>query len=379
MQEINNIMMNQGGMVAGAANGSDMSPYSYFRPSGGFSWERPETMAPITPAPVAVETPATCEAKGMIYNSQTKLCEMPPPPPVRTRDDDGGGPPPPEATPWYKSTDWSTEGAESSVEKYFGKGAKVGSAIGSVIGGVVGGLPGATVGAYGMQVSNLATARAEIEIRKAMGDTAGAELLQKAIDDQIKASVGLGKADEVINAIFGSDGDMKVIDALVAAGIKVDKGLRDNALKDFLGQLSIIDKNLLGKFYGGQTPGVGLKAGDTTKLGGKVRTDKTMTQAQRNKIAADIKEKAKGKSAGRDLTGGGLEEAKKIIKSQSDDGPSAAEIAAARARTPTAKASTGTKTTEEAKAATASAVQKYGRATGGRATGGLVSRPKKKK
>jgi hypothetical protein len=67
------------------------------------------------------------------------------------------------------------------------------------------------------------------------------------------------------------------------------------------------------------------------------------------------------------------------VSSNRDPGPSGAEIAAARAQTPTAKASTGTKTTEEARAATASAVQKYGKATGGRATGGLVSRPKKKK
>jgi len=395
MNEINNIMMAQGGMVPAdpyqqqqmqytqpMAQGLDVggpvvqppavpeipqvSPYSSFTPSGNFSWENSVS---ITDTEVPVENEASCEARGLVYNLDTKMCEEPETPVIETPVVGGDDSSPssdqaPTATPWYENTNWSTEGVQSSIDKYFGKESKFGSGISSVIGGVLGGIPGAAVGRYGAQVANLSTARAEIEIRKAMGDTAGAEALQKAVDDQLKASAGLGKADEIVNAFFGSDGDMKVIEDLKAAGINVDSALRDDKLDAFLSNLSLSDKTRLQKFHN-FTPGKPVKA-----------------------VPTEDKKSVAGMPSGRmgfDPKGGGLEEAKRIKEQReqdsSDDGPSAAQIAAARAQTPTAKASTGTKTTEEARSSAASAAEKLGTglATGGRATGGLVSRPKKKK
>ena len=85
MQEINSIMMASGGMVSGAATGSFYSPPSGMtveeaittptRYTGGFSWEKPQAPLPLK-TPVT-ETPATCAARGMVYNPETKMCEMP--------------------------------------------------------------------------------------------------------------------------------------------------------------------------------------------------------------------------------------------------------------------------------------------------------------
>ena len=78
---------------------------------------------------------------------------------------------------------------------------------------------------------------------------------------------------------------------------------------------------------------------------------------------------------------GGVAAAKKIVATQKDnDGPTRAEKEAARATTKTTKSSTKEyKTQKEAKAATDKAVEKYGRATGGRAKGGFINKPKTKK
>jgi len=76
---------------------------------------------------------------------------------------------------------------------------------------------------------------------------------------------------------------------------------------------------------------------------------------------------------------GGVTAAKKIVATQKNkDGPTRAEKKAARASTPTAKASTGTSSKAEATTKTDKAVEKFGRATGGRAKGGLINKPKAK-
>ena len=182
MQEINNIMMNQGGMVAGAANGADFSFYkppegvsveeaitTPGRPGGGrytgeFSFEQPPapiTTAP-TPPPVVVETPATCEARGMVYNPETKLCEMPLPV-ARTDEDDGGEDEGEDSTTWmdnYNYTDFETLAQQTSAA-LDGPTTMLGSAAEFIFGGGV-------LGKFA-KASNAAQVAANIAILEAQG------------------------------------------------------------------------------------------------------------------------------------------------------------------------------------------------------------------
>ena len=106
LNEINSLMMNQGGMVPsdpyaqqqaqyqqpmsrGAAEGSDFSTPTRYR--GGFSdmTYNPQTYTPTpvvadvpgaggaSTAPVQVESPASCAARGMVYDQNTRMCRMP--------------------------------------------------------------------------------------------------------------------------------------------------------------------------------------------------------------------------------------------------------------------------------------------------------------
>ena len=97
-------------MAAGAANGTDMSPYnsnfSFYNPPGmsakeaistpnvyspNFSWETPAggTVIGTTESEVPVESEETCKARGLVYNPDTKMCEVPLPTVSPTRDDTG--------------------------------------------------------------------------------------------------------------------------------------------------------------------------------------------------------------------------------------------------------------------------------------------------
>jgi len=385
MNEIK-MLMNQGGMVAGADEGADFGQKFMTQPSvygGGFSFE--ETPGG-TPSGVSIADPELPTEAKTLYGPGGEVVTLTLPKdqqkydeliaqgytetqPVSKFNEDSDSTPSPtvESTSWYENTDWTD--ASKSADKYFGTGATFSSGVVGAVAGAVAGLPGMVAGKYGAQVSNLAVARAEVEIRKAIGDTAGAEILQKAIDTQLKSSSGLGLADKAIDSLFGSDGDMNLIKGLQAAGIEVDASLRDDDLDDFMKNLNEGNRNKLITKYGTGTakPPVTPAADKGTVAG--------MPSGRMDQFSRP------------DTKDAGLEEARRIKQQQDlarqsegrDPGPSGAEIAAARAQTPTVKASTGTKTTEEARAATASAVQKYGKATGGRATGGLVSRPKKKK
>jgi len=98
------------------------------------------------------------------------------------------------------------------------------------------------------------------------------------------------------------------------------------------------------------------------------------------------KEKKKKKTPVVKTGDGGVAAAKKIVADQKASGKvvsredKSGEREAARAATKTTKSSTKKYDTQkEAKAATDKAVEKYGRATGGRAKGGLINKPKAKK
>jgi hypothetical protein len=182
MQEINNIMMNQGGMVAGAANGADFSFYkppegvsveeaitTPGRPGGGrytgeFSFEQPPAPIATVPAPppVVVETPATCEARGMVYNPETKLCEMPLPV-VRADEDDGVEDEGEDSTTWMDSYDYTDFNnlAQQTSAALDGPTTMLGSAAEFIFGGGV-------LGKFA-KASNAAQVAANIAILEAQG------------------------------------------------------------------------------------------------------------------------------------------------------------------------------------------------------------------
>ena len=78
-----------------------------------------------------------------------------------------------------------------------------------------------------------------INVYNAMGPEFAdqAKIVQASIDSQLKNSKALGMADKAIDSIFGSDGDIKTIDALRNAGIDVDRSLRDEDLDEYLENL----------------------------------------------------------------------------------------------------------------------------------------------
>jgi len=393
MNEINSIMMAQGGMVPTdpyqqqqmqytqpMAQGLDVggpvvqppavpempqaSPYSS-TPSGGFSWE---DSVSITEPEVPVENEDSCKAKGKVFNEITGMCEEPETPVIETpvigSDDSDGPTPPPTGTQtegafgfgtFGQGVDWTDpeqamkfiDGEYTPIDPATRK-AVVGA--GMIIGGPLAFLSGAATTYDALE--DISSLRASVIIAKAYGNTAAEQHAQAKLEDY------LAQAPGIASGAFGNwtaSGHGKAGDLFKSLGV-----------------------NLSGDPEEWENQQEGLQ---------KLRDSSKEKEPVKAAPTGDKKSVA-GMPSGRmgfDPKGGGLEEAKRIKEQReqdsSDDGPSAAQIAAARAQTPTAKASTGTKTTEEARSSAASAAEKLGTglATGGRATGGLVSRPKKKK
>jgi len=246
----------------------------------GFSWEStgPGSITPTVPE--TGETPETCAARGMVYNTETKMCE---PAPVTTAivTDTGGDrrPEAPTPEPWYKGI---TSSAEDSVNRYFGTGAKIGAGIAGFVGSVTPlGILGGGAAKYGVQGANLAKARAEVALRTAAGDIEGAEMLQKAIDKAVKGTVGLEKADQFFENTFNASGEKNVISALEGIGITVPDSIKskdfrkdpnfDSDLMDFIQSKRNQIRTDIFKMETKPTPKPTPKAkpGDSTFLGGK--------------------------------------------------------------------------------------------------------------
>jgi hypothetical protein len=369
MNEINSIMMAQGGMVPtdpyqqqqmqytqpmaqGAAEGAD---FSYYNPegmtteqaittptkfTGEFSFEEPVS---ITDTEVPVETTETCEARGMIYNPDTKMCEVPlePEAPVKVGGDGSGIDDKQEtasdSTSWMKDYDYNSDQSlyASSVSALEGpKAGSVEALVNKIFGGGVLG----TLGKAG----TAAQIAANIKVLESQGSTELASNLQGQLDGYIKQN-----NLEWIPS-FMIDGDQ------LAAGAE------------------------------------GILKADPTSLVNVGASYRTPTAEQIRR------------STGRDVTGGGLDQAKKILEKTKKEGPTEKQKeATARVKGALEKS----KTTEEilkpsqperdrresfaesiardtaaARDRAAKSAEKAGRslATGGRATGGLVSRPKKK-
>ena len=164
-------------MAMGAAEGAD---FSYYNPegmtteqaittptkfTGEFSFEEPVS---ITDTEVPVETTETCEARGMIYNPDTKMCEVPlePEAPVEvggdgndvTLDEEGEDP-----TSWMDNYDYTNFNnlAQQTSAALNGSSTMLGSAAEFIFGGGV-------LGKFA-KASNAAQVAANIVVLKAQG------------------------------------------------------------------------------------------------------------------------------------------------------------------------------------------------------------------
>ena len=238
---------NQAGLVANNMNKDQMTNFALtptvpMTPNLAGQYATPggitTNMQVGVPSPTG-ETPQSCAQKGMVYDEVTQQCvpmqPQTPQAPAVNNDNDDGPPTPVESKPWFESVNWMNP--EETLGNYFGTQGKVGSAVAGVMGSMVGGPALGAAFSQGSNVSNLANARAMVNIYEAMGMTEQAKMIQGQINTQLKNSKVLGIADKAIDAIFGSDGDIKTIQALKAAGIEVDSKLRDEELDEFLAGL----------------------------------------------------------------------------------------------------------------------------------------------
>jgi hypothetical protein len=233
MNEINSIMMAQGGMVPTdpyqqqqmqytqpMAQGLDVggpvvqppavpeipqvSPYSSFTPSGNFSWENSVS---ITDTEVPVENEASCEARGLVYNPDTKMCEEPETPVIETPvvggDDSDGPTPPPTGTQtegafgfgtFGQGVDWTDpeqamkfiDGEYTPIDPATRK-AVVGA--GMIIGGPLAFLSGAATTYDALE--DISSLRASVIIAKAYGNTAAEQHAQAKLEDYLAQAPGI--------------------------------------------------------------------------------------------------------------------------------------------------------------------------------------------
>ena len=175
MNEIK-MLMSQGGMVAGAAEGADFGQKFMTQPSvygGGFSWEDTPGGTPsgvsIADPELPTETPESCELRGMVYNPETKMCEVPiEASPVgisggddsSVSDDEGE-----DSTTWMDSYDYTDFNnlAQQTSAALDGPTTMLGSAAEMIFGGgVLGKLA---------KASNAAQVAANIAVLKAQAET----------------------------------------------------------------------------------------------------------------------------------------------------------------------------------------------------------------
>tara|TARA_R100001510_G_C7656252_1_gene216081 strand:- start:326 stop:3730 length:3405 start_codon:yes stop_codon:yes gene_type:complete len=162
------------------------------------------------------------------------------------RNDDDDSKPAEEVKPWYEDVDWSDP--NKSVNKYFGTGTKLGTGVAGAVTSMVLGPLGGVAANYGIKVSNLSTARAEMMIREAAGDTEGAAMLQAAIEKELGKSKLLGVADKAVDSLFGSDGDVKTANYLKSIGIDIPDSLNMKdpfAMKGFLSTITSSQRKLI--------------------------------------------------------------------------------------------------------------------------------------
>jgi hypothetical protein len=379
MNEIK-MLMSQGGMVAGAAEGADFGQKFMTQPSaygGGFSWEDTPGGTPsdvsIADPELPTETPESCELRGMVYNPETKMCEMPLPV-VRADEDDGVEDEGEDSTTWMDSYDYTNFNnlAQQTSAALDGPTTMLGSAAEMIFGGgVLGKLA---------KASNAAQVAANIAVLKAQADTdpslkgTVAELTTKF--NNYVSSNNLGGLK---NFITGKNLAKQINKTQVDVGLFEDstdvfgnkifktneefnKQLQDNA------PAGMVYKPDQGAYI--RPPGVSAAPSTSIRPEGGFAAAKAaatpVSKAADKKVttSTNVNDTLRAEDDRPTTWSGGQVATNQNRPSASDrdDGPSAAEIAASRASAQRAADRLGT-----------------GLATGGRATGGLVSRPKKKK
>ena len=300
--------------------------------------------APPTEELSAVDTEESCAARGMVLGPNG-VCIMPIAEPVTTRgtDDDPAIPvETAEAKPWYEDDSTLFTDPSSYIEAQLGRGEMFDNPLmraGALMAGPLGLVAGAAnkIG----DIEGIARSRAALEVARATGSLPAEEIerLQKLIDTDVQG-----------NLLVDQDGK----------GFGIATGL--NYLKEFSKQLGFDSWE---EAKGSNM----LKAYNSAQKEKAKPSDAGLSRAaqlleKRQKEGPTVKQKEASARVEKALEGSkSVAEIAKISKPPRDDnGPSAAEIAASRASAQRAADRLGT-----------------GLATGGRATGGLVSKPPKKK
>jgi len=235
------IMASQGALTTASVT----NPNRY---TGEFSFERPGAGS-YKDDGYEAPSPTTCAAKGKTYDPILRVCvtspiapqavNIPPPvtyvPRVSTSGGDDNGPQEPMRDTntgetfgiigggdWYEKADWSDP--QKTTEQFF----QIPDLGPTVIGGIVG-MTGGSIA--------ISKSKAMKNIYEVMGDVEKAKVIDDKLRFEFEANKNLKYTDRTINAIIGSDGDLRTIRALRDAGVDVPSNLRDEEFQEYLTKL----------------------------------------------------------------------------------------------------------------------------------------------
>jgi hypothetical protein len=380
--------MNQGGMVAGAAEGADFGQEFMTQPSvygGGFSWEDTPGGTPsgvsIADPELPTETPESCELRGMIYNPETKMCEVPiETPSVGISGGDGSSVLEDEgedSTTWMDSYDYTNFNnlAQQTSAALDGSTTMLGSAAEIIFGGGV-------LGKFA-KASNAAQVAANIAVLKAQADTdPSLEGTVAELTTKFNNYVSSNNLGGLKNFITGKNLAKQINKTQVDVGLfeestdvfgnkifkdkdEFNKQLQDNAPA---GMVYTPDQ---GAYI--RPPGVSAAPGISPRPKGgfaaakAAATPVSKSADQKVPTSTNVNDTLRAADDRPTTWSGGQVATNQNRPSDRDDGPSAAERAQAAV-------AAGQK---EASKVSYGGTTRY--SGSGRATGGLVSRPKKKK
>tara|TARA_R100000951_G_scaffold61645_1_gene51793 strand:- start:30 stop:1172 length:1143 start_codon:yes stop_codon:yes gene_type:complete len=341
----------------------------YQTPGASYTFASPPQLT-TTSAGTGSNMPSVeyCNSIDMDYDPSTKMCV--PRASAQTPQQGGGGnddpgPDMPKPQPWFENVNWKDPKAQ--MDSFFGKEGRIGSAVAGVAGSMIGGPLIGGAATFGAQVSNLAQSRAMVNVYRAMGMDAQADMIEEQAGMEgtiVKGNKALGMADQTINKIFGSDGDMLTISAMRDAGINVPRGLRDNELDKYLGDLTLDDRRLLRKRY----------APDYKDPVAKTTTQDTTSSSNAASAASSLYEKA-GRSDDDDKASI-FRRAGNIAQQASDSGQSIQKVALANEKKKQ-QSTAGIKKKKEDDAAKKAGATRGPGGQFGMAKGGLMSKKKK--
>lgn len=83
----------------------------------------------------------------------------------------------------------------------------------------------------------ISKSKAMQNIYNVMGDVEKAKIIEDKLKFELEANKNLDYTNDTINAIIGSDGDLRTIRALRDAGVDVPSNLRDEEFQEYLTKL----------------------------------------------------------------------------------------------------------------------------------------------